>query len=332
MGKLAWLQEQVDAVLAGGTIDRQTALELARFPEPEALFAAADTIRCHRQGHRFHACSIINARSGNCSEDCRFCAQASRHTTGAPSYPFIAMDKALDMAREVARFPVSRLSLVTSGRQVSGATLERVGKLATTLGRVTRLSLCASLGFLDRDRASRLLAAGISRYHCNLESSKAFFPAICSTHTWEEKVHTLELARDAGLSLCSGGIIGLGETMADRIDLALALRKLRIRSVPINIHTPIKGTPLAGMVVLPLNEVLTTIALFRFILPGAVIRMAGGRQLLGASQYRCFQAGANGAIVGNYLTTVGPSMEEDFQALAGLGFTCTPSPEASHAP
>ena len=161
------------------------------------------------------------------------------------------------------------------------------------------------MGLLNRDKARRLKEMGVSRYHCNLEASRGFFPRVCTTHTWERKGRPCSLAREAGLSLCSGGIIGMGETMEDRIDLALELRDLEVDSIPINILTPIAGTPLADLPPLGIEEVLTTVALFRLINPEAVIRMAGGRQQLGADQYRCFTAGANGAMVGNYLTTSG---------------------------
>ena len=161
---------------------------------------------------------------------------------------------------------------------------------------------------------------GVSRYHCNLETAERCFAEVCTTHTWQDKVATLKTAAAAGMSLCSGGIIGLGESMEDRIELALELRGLGIRSIPLNIHTPIPGTPLAQQPPLPIAEVLTTVALFRFLDPEAVLRLAGGRQLLGTEQHRCFAAGANGAIVGDYLTTTGCSITEDIARLRKMGF------------
>ena len=169
--------------------------------------------------------------------------------------------------------------------------------------------------------AATLKEAGVVRYHCNLEASRGYFPQVCTTHTWAEKVETLGLARAAGMTLCSGGIIGMGEQMTDRIDMAFELRELEVTSIPINILTPIPGTPLAELAPLSVDEVLTTVALFRFINPEAVIRMAGGRQQLGDDQYRCFAAGANGAIVGNYLTTTGAGIKEDLERVSAMGFT-----------
>ncbi len=292
----------VASVLAGGRIDRAAALRLTAEADPHQVWEGADRIRRHFNGARFSLCSIINARSGGCSEDC---------------HP----DRALAVAAEMDRNGVHRLSLVTSGRSANSALLDRLAEIYREIARTTLLKLCGSMGLLTGDTALRLKEMGVVRYHCNLEASSRYFPRVCTTHTWKEKVETLRLAREAGLSLCSGGIIGMGETMADRVDLALELRELGVRSIPINILTPIPGTPLAGHKPLPVEEVLTTIALFRFINPEGIIRLAGGRQQLGAEQYRCFAAGANGAMVGNFLTTPGSSIEEDLRTFTAMGFS-----------
>ncbi len=294
------IRTSLDKVLAGHRLDRDTALVLAAWPEPEELWRAADSIRIHFQGKGFHLCSIINARSGNCTENCRFCAQSARYRTGSPVYDLVDTDEAMTIALDNDRHGVHRLSLVTSGHSVDDPTLDRLQELYRRIRARTAMRNCASMGFLTPEKARRLRTMGVSRYHCNLETSRSFFPRICTTHTWEEKVETLHHARAAGMSLCSGGIIGMGESMADRVDLALELRELNVDSIPINILTPI--------------------ALFRFLNPEIVIRIAGGRQQLGADQYRCFTAGANGAIVGNYLTTTGASIDEDLEALAALGY------------
>ncbi len=314
------IKTSLDKVLAGQRLGRDTALALAAWPEPEELWRAADTIRIHFQGRDFHLCSIINARSGNCTENCRFCAQSARYRTGSPVYDLVDTDEAMTIALDNDRHGVHRLSLVTSGHSVDDPTLDRLQELYRRLRARTAMRSCASMGFLTPEKARRLRNMGVSRYHCNLETSRSFFPRICTTHTWEEKVETLRHAHAAGMSLCSGGIIGMGESMADRVDLALELRELGVDSIPINILTPIPGTPLADLPLLSLAEVLTTIALFRFLNPEIVIRIAGGRQQLGADQYRCFTAGANGAIVGNYLTTTGASIDEDLEALTALGY------------
>ncbi|MCF6187586.1 MAG: biotin synthase BioB [Desulfobulbaceae bacterium] len=310
-----------DQLIHGEVLDRETALCLALSADPQALFSLADNVRRHFMGDHFHLCSIINARSGNCSEDCRFCAQSARHHTGVTSYEVVDTDEAMEQARDNDRHGIHRLSLVTSGRRLNDNGLGRMEDLYTAIKKETSFELCASMGLLDEQQMHRLAGMGVNRYHCNLETNKSFFPTVCTTHTYQDKVTTLRLAREQGMSLCSGGIIGMGETMEDRIDLAFELRDLEVQSIPINILTPIAGTPFADLEPLPVQEVLTTIALFRLINPDAIIRLAGGRQLLEDDQYRCFTSGANGALVGNYLTTVGNSVARDLQEVAALGYT-----------
>jgi biotin synthase len=238
-----------------------------------------------------------------------------------PSYRLIDCDQALEQAADADRHGVHRLSLVTSGLKIDEQDLNELATLYDVIRPTTRLELCASMGLLDTDMLAKLRKLGVSRYHCNVETSRAFFPSICTTHSHEAKVTTLQAASMAGMSLCSGGIIGMGETMADRVDMALELRELGVLSIPINILTPIPGTPFQDFSVPETDEVLATIALFRLINPTAVIRLAGGRQQLGRAQYQCFTVGANGAIVGNYLTTFGNSIREDLRKLSDLGFT-----------
>ncbi|MDW7771494.1 MAG: biotin synthase BioB [Desulfobulbaceae bacterium] len=316
-----YIQQLVQSILEGLEIDRRTAVRLACEPDQQALWKGADRIRQHFHGSRFALCSIINARSGRCSEDCRFCAQSARHRSGIEEYEVIAPEQALEIAADSGRYGVHRLSLVTSGRSPHHNLLDRLAVLYAEIARSCQLQLCGSMGLLTGETASRLRDMGVVRYHCNLEVSRNFFPHVCTTHTWEDKAETLRLARDAGMSLCSGGIIGMGESMEDRIDMALELRQLQVDSIPLNILTPIAGTPLADLPVLAIEEILTVIALFRFLNPSVSIRIAGGRQQLGKDQYRCFTAGANGAMVGNYLTTSGMNMEDDLRIFRSLGFT-----------
>ena len=318
---LQLIQKTYDRLINGEPVDRETARQLALCPDHKSLWTVADAVRRHFMGDQFYLCSIINGRSGKCTENCRFCAQSARYQTGVETYEIIDRNQAMTIALDNDNYGVDRLSLVTSGHSVDRETLQQLEKMYKQIEQETGMECCASMGFLDRDRAEQLTGMGVSRYHCNLEAAKKYFPNVCSSHSWQDKVDTLEIARAAGMSLCSGGIIGMGESMNDRIDLALELRQLGIKSIPINILTPIPGTPLAEQEPLSLQEVLATIAVFRFINPDAVIRMAGGRQQLGAEQYRCFAAGANGAIVGNYLTTTGSSIDQDLEQLQVMGFT-----------
>jgi len=304
----------------GQAISCEQAMAMAQAVPLDDLCQAADRLRQFFHGPAFDLCSIINARSGRCSEDCRYCAQSSHYAAAIDAYPLIDSGVAIAQALENDRCGVRRLSLVTAGRAVADEQLDDLGRLYDAIGRQTRLSLCASMGLLTPEKAARLYAFGVRRYHCNLESCRQFFPRICTTHSWDEKVETLGIAREAGLDICSGGIVGLGETREQRLQLACELRDLSVTSIPLNILTPIAGTPLADTPPLAFSEVLRTVALFRFINPQAVIRLAGGRNQFGADQYQCFAAGANGAIVGNYLTTAGNGLEEDLRAIAGMGF------------
>ena len=313
----------------GLELDYDQALSLARKEDLEPLCRAADSLRHAFHGCSFDLCSIINARSGQCSEDCRYCAQSAHHPAAIPSYEQIETSVALGQARENDRFGVRRLSLVTAGRTVQADQLEGLGELYAGISHHTTLSLCASMGFLTPEKAARLVAFGVRRYHCNLESCREFFPQVCTTHGWEEKVATIHIAREAGMDICSGGIIGMGETLEQRLQLAFELRDLAVLSIPLNILTPIAGTPMADVQPIAFTEVLRTIALFRLINPRAVIRLAGGRNQFGPAQYQCFAAGANGAIVGNYLTTAGNGLEEDLRAIGAMGFSFQDSPAGS---
>jgi biotin synthase len=314
------IQSCLQQIHNGGKLSYEQALTLADSSDLSELCRAADELRRFFHGSSFDLCSIINARSGRCSEDCRYCAQSARYPAVIDSYEQIETGIAVEQARENDRHGVRRLSLVTAGRSVAGDQLEELGELYAELGRETGLLFCASMGFLTREKAERLVAFGVRRYHCNLESCRDYFPQVCTTHSWEEKVETILLARAAGMDICSGGIIGMGETLEHRLQLAFELRELAVMSIPINILTPIAGTPMAEVEPIAFSEVLRTIALFRFINPKAVIRLAGGRNQFGADQYQCFEAGANGAIVGNYLTTAGNGLEQDLQTLGKMGF------------
>lgn len=314
------IEKYTNQVLAGHDLEFGEALKLATTANPAELYQAADVLRRKLHKNSIDLCSIVNAKSGKCSEDCKFCAQSSHYNVEVDTYNSIDVVKAVTLAKENEQHGVQRFSLVTAGRSVSEENLEDFRLIYQQIQNETHLSLCASMGFLTPEKALKLKEMGVSRYHCNLETSRSFFPQVCSTHTWDEKVATIKIARDAGLEVCSGGIVGLGETLEQRLELAFELRELRILSIPLNILTPIKETPFAHIKPLSVAEVLTCVAMFRFINPMAVIRLAGGRNLLGEEQSSCFTAGANGAIVGNYLTTAGNSLEEDIGMFRTLGF------------
>jgi biotin synthase len=314
------IEKYMDRVLAGHDLEFGEALELAAGADPAELYQAADELRQRLHKNSLDLCSIVNAKSGKCSEDCKFCAQSSHYDVEVMTYDLVDVVKAVSLAKENEQFGVQRFSLVTAGRTVSEKNLEEFRLIYKRLQEETQLSLCASMGFLTLEKALKLKEMGVTRYHCNLETSRSFFPRVCTSHTWDEKVATIKIAREAGMEVCSGGIIGMGESFEQRLELAFELRELEILSIPLNILTPIKETPFADIRPFSVAEVLTCVAMFRFINPLAVIRLAGGRNLLGDEQKKCFTVGANGAIVGNYLTTVGNSLGEDIAMFRALGF------------
>ena len=314
------IAEILEQIKKGRNIDFDQAMGLATSFNSEELFQAADSLRESAHGDSFDLCSIINARSGRCSEDCKFCAQSGHYATDIETYDIVSVDEALEQGRDNDAHGVRRFSLVTAGRTASIEQIEAYGKIYRELQKQTGLKFCASMGMLTREKAELLRSYGVERFHCNLEASRNFFPKVCTTHTWEEKVETIRVARNAGMEVCSGGIIGMGETLQNRLELAFELRDLDVLSIPINILTPIANTPFADLEPLELSEILTCVAMFRFINPLAVIRLAGGRSRMSQDQYRCFTSGANGAIVGNYLTTAGNSLAEDLRIIRGLGF------------
>lgn len=264
------------------------------------------------RGNQVSLCSILNAKSGKCSEDCRFCVQSSHYATGAPVYPLKEVAEVVAAAREAKSIGSSRFSLVTSGRGPSRAELIRIAELVRAIQAEVAIPVCASLGILDREGFLFLKEAGVSRYHHNLESSSEFFPQVATTHTFAERVATIRAAQEAGLEVCAGGIFGLGESEDDRISLALSLRELAVDSVPINVLIPLPGTPLAGMTPLGVAEIIRSLALFRLILPEVPIRLAAGREsALGDFLGLAFMAGADGMMIGGYLTQRGRLPQDD---------------------
>ena len=316
------INELRSKILAGGHIDTQEAMELAMHPDKEALYAAADAIREQFVGRKFDLCSIQNAKSGRCSEDCKWCSQSAHFKTGVEEYDLVDKAYALDTARMNASQGINRYSLVTSGRAIDNNKLDELCGIYRDIKRETDLHVCASMGLLTKEQLSKLKDAGIEHYHCNLETAPSFFAELCTTHTIEEKLQTIAWARELGIGICSGGIIGMGESLEQRIELAFALRDAGADSIPINVLNPIEGTPLQGTQHLEDEEILTAIALFRFINPTAHLRFAGGRNLISRqAQEKALRAGISAALVGDYLTTLGSKVNEDKEMFIAAGFT-----------
>jgi len=312
-----------EKVLAGGRILKEQAESLLETPDEYVLrlLAAADHIRIHFKGWKFDSCSLINARSGRCGENCAFCAQSVHYATDCETYDLRSTDKILGAARSAREAGASRFCTVTSGGALSPSEFDALIASLQIVKDEVQIPLDASLGFLDDERVERLKQVGVTRYNHNLETARDYFPSICTTHTFEERVDTVRKALNNGLSACCGGIMGMGETSSQRIDLAFTLAELGVDCVPINILNPRPGTPLEGLLPPEPVEILKTVALFRLILPKATIKIAGGREKnLGDFQGTALRSGANGMIIGGYLTTGGRSVEDDLRMVRQAGF------------
>lgn len=314
-----YVQVLGDRVLLGEQITKEEALKLYEQPL-EKLCSKADEIRRRFCADGFDICTIINGKSGKCSENCKFCAQSAHNHTGAAEYPLLSADEIVAQAKLNDSQGVLRYSIVTSGRRLTDEEVDKMCEAVRRIKSETGISVCISFGLLNEEQYRKLKEAGVSRVHNNLETSERNFHNICTTHTFKDKVNAIRAAQSAGLSVCSGGIMGLGETPEDRIDMALTLRELGIKSVPVNMLNPIPGTPLAENTKLTSEDMRRIVAVYRFILPDASIRLAGGRGLMEDKGKACFLSGANAAISGDMLTTAGITVETDMNMLKELGY------------
>jgi len=314
-----------ERVLAGGQLTRAEARELFALEQSADildLLSWANRIREKFKGNKIHLCSIVNAKAGACSENCSFCSQSSFYQTGSPRYGFIDPEPVEAAAEEANRNGVTAVGLVAAWKGLKeGPILDEVCDRIRELKASGKTRPDASLGIIKSQKvADRLKAAGLECYGHNLESSRRFFPKTCTTHTFDDRLETIGYLKQAGIKICSGGIIGMGETREDRCDLAFELKAIGANVVPINILNPIPGTPFANNPPLPVMEILKTIACFRFILPRQEIMIAGGRTVnLRDAQSMIFMAGASALMVGNYLTTLNQPVEKDLQMLKDLG-------------
>ena len=299
-------------------ITKQEAISLIDTDLKE-LSLYAEKIKQKFCGNKFDMCSIVSGKSGKCSENCKFCAQSSHYKTSIKEYPLLDSQNIFKEAKHNADKKVKRFSIVTSGKKLSDTEIDSVCQTYKDIKNKCDILLCASMGLLSYEQLVKLKQAGVTRYHCNLETSRRFFPSICSTHTYDDKINTINLAKKAGLEICSGGIFGLGETFEDRIDMFFDIYNLGIKSVPINVLNPIKGTPFENNKILSQEEINRTVATARFILPDAFIRLAGGRLLFKDKGVSMFSSGANATITGDMLTTSGTSIDEDFDTIKRLG-------------
>lgn len=312
-------------IINGRRITREDDLSFFLTCDLKELCEGADRIRTHFIGDKVDLCSIINGRSGKCPEDCKYCAQSAHHHTNCEVYDFLPEEKIVEACKMNESEGVDRFSIVTSGRALTGEEFDKAIHAFETMHKECKIDLCASMGFLNEEQLHRLHEAGVTSYHHNIETSRRNFSNICTTHTYDQKIETLKKVKAEGMCACSGGIIGMGETWEDRLDMAVSLAELGIDSIPINALMPIKGTPLENLTQLTEDEILRTIAFFRYINPMANIRLAAGRALLTNDGEIAFQSGASATITGNMLTTVAcATIRSDRQMLEKLNRDVTP--------
>ena len=285
------------------------------------LQSGAHEIQEHYCGNHIDFCTIINGKSGRCGENCKYCAQAACHKTGIEEYGFLPKEEIYKHALANQKAGVNRFSIVTSGRALSGSDFDKAIDAYNYMHEHLTIDLCASHGILTREQFKRLRATGVTSYHHNIETSRRFFPSICTSHTYDDRINTIKIAQSEGFCVCSGGIIGMGETWEDRIDMAISLHELNIQSIPINALMPVKGTALENREQLAAEDILRTIAIFRYINPEANIRLAAGRKLLPENGASAFINGASASITGDMLTTSGTTIAEDMQLIKKLGLT-----------
>lgn len=307
-------------IINGKRLTREDDLSYFETTDLEELCRSADDIRKALCGDGIDLCSIINGKSGRCSEDCKYCAQSSHFDTGIEENDLLDSETIMADCKKHADKGIHRYSIVTAGRELKHNDLRKACDLYKKMKEECDISLCASHGLLSEEALIALKENGVFMYHENIETSKRNFPNVCTTHTYEDKIRGIKLAQKTGLKVCSGGIIGMGETFQDRLDMAVSLAEMGIESIPLNALMPINGTPYENLKPLTEDEILRTIAMFRFINPTARIRLAAGRSLMENSGRKAFCAGANATITGDYLTTSGNNIDEDKEMLIHMGF------------
>lgn len=314
------MEHLAEEIINGRRLKRGESFNYFLLVDIDELLKGADMIRRKLCGNKVDLCTIVNGRSGRCSENCKFCAQSSYHHTGINEYEFLDPDVIVKDCKKNELMGVHRYSIVTAGRSLNGKDFDRAIEAYRKMNKECDIKLCASHGLLSEKEFLQLKEAGVSMYHTNIETSRRNFPNVCTTHTYEDKINEINLAKKAGLKICSGGIIGMGETWKDRIDMALSLSELDVDSIPINVLMPIKGTCFQNLKPLKEEEILRTIAIFRYINPTKYIRMAAGRNYFKKDMSKIFLSGANATITGDMLTTVGNNVLQDKKMLTDLGF------------
>ena len=307
-------------IINGRKITREDDLNIFLNCDLKELCEGANKIREHFVGNFVDVCTIINAKSGGCSENCKFCAQSIYSNSSCEVYGFLPLEKILNACKNSEKNNAHRFCIVTAAKALTGKEFDEAVFAISVLKKECDIKLCASMGFLTKSQLKELHKAGVTTYHHNIETSKRFFPNICTTHSYDMKINTIKAIKEEGLRVCSGGIFGMGETFHDRLDMAISLAELEVDSIPINILMPIKGTALENLKILSEEDLLRTIAFFRYINPKAEIRLAGGRCFLSDFGEKTFNVGASAVVAGNMLTTkISTTINNDFNMLKKMG-------------
>lgn len=327
---IKFLSELTENIINGMDIkfeDAKRLLEITQYRDIVSLICFANLIRDKFKGSTIDTCAIINAKSGKCSEDCKFCSQSAHYKTDIDRFPLVKQETIIERAKEAIDIKANRFGIVVSGRDIKNTDeLDIICSAIKAVSLNLQISPCASLGVLTRESASLLKRAGLKRYHHNLETAESFFPDICTTHSYQERLNTIRIAKEEGFEVCCGGIFGIGESPLQRLEMAFALKELDVDSIPLNFLNPIPGTPLENTPAIPPMEILKIIAIFRFVNPTKDIRICGGRQRnLRGTQPLMYLAGANGIMIGNYLTVAGSDPGEDLQLIEDLMLVYKPS-------
>jgi len=318
------ISELQKRTIKGKALSFDDAVWLIKRPDHETLelIYAASQIREHFKGNKVKLCSIVNAKSGRCAENCKFCAQSVHHKTKVDEYPLISCGEMYESAKKARLTGATCFGIVTSGKGIKAEKeIDEICKAVSRISKKLKMDHCTSIGILSKGQLDKLKRAGLRKFHHNLETARSFFHNVCTTHKFEDRVRTVKAAKEAGLRTCCGGIFGLGETLEQRVELAFQIKELDPESVPINILNPIKGTRAEKLPVMEPLDVLRLVATYRFILPDKDIGIFGGRELsLGSLQPLMFIAGANMTLMGDYLTTSGNRPEDDLRMISDLGF------------
>lgn len=313
--------ELAKQIIKGRRLTKEDGSQQFLDAELSKLCEGADLIREKLCGNRVDLCSIINGRGGRCSEDCKFCAQSVYHHTNCEVYDFLDLPELMEGCTHAWKQGVDRYSVVTAGRTMDGNDLEHAIEAYEKMHeQYPDMKLCASHGLMKSEDIKKMREIGVTMYHCNIETSKNYFPEICTTHTYEDKIEEIHRAKEAGMVVCCGGILGMGESWQDRLDMAAEIAELNITSIPLNFLIPIPGTPLEGQKRLTPEEILRIVAIFRYYNPTAWIRIAAGRNYFNDGGASLFKSGANASITGDMLTTTGNNTAQDRKMLKDLGF------------